>query len=714
MDERARTSLLSQPWVQSLALVVASVGAFGTAIEGGLVWDDEQVIGAAVAARGPLDVFSSNLFRTLPGEGAKYYRPLTSLSYWLDAEIFQAAPNVGMHAVNLLWHASAAILVLAYLRRLVGASTAGAGAACFSAALLWTVLPIKAENVAWITGRGDIMGTVFVLGGLELASRRDRPLARATLSAAGLFLAVLCKEAMVAGAALIAAELFHSTRATGGPDLLRHAQRVLKRPEALAALATAASYLILRQLYLPIATGGERTFAQSSRLDALQLFLETTGVAASAFITPWRAQILRSPIGFSTEGRMVHDVPVMLAIGAAIWVAAVVVAWRWPSARPPLVAGLGAFLPVSNVVGMNLESRVSDRFLYLPSVGLALALALAVAAIRPVRVAAVAVGAIVVASLALAVRARSRSELFVSSDRLFSWEVRSGNQALAVYSNAAFAAAAQGRYREARDLQLALGAQYVKMGLPAAVFDTVVSAIRNQVKATEDTFPPAISSYERLLRTMIDGQGAEVDLYFEDGIGIRVDTGTPQALRHYRKYGYEVRLSLARLLARRGDPEGMALAEAGAESCPRCSAVLADAAEVALAAVRPDEAERWASGIANTPRRTSELVAAALQRRALEARTPYGRAMAAFVGGAFKPACDDAFRSDPTRDVPADTIAVLATACALAPASGRVTALLGGDERAARRIGEEAERLRNDTDARSALVTQALDAASPR
>ena len=51
--------------------------------------------------------------------------------------------------------------MLRALRRWVGRgaeATGATGAGVFAAAALWAVLPMKAENVAWISGRGDILG----------------------------------------------------------------------------------------------------------------------------------------------------------------------------------------------------------------------------------------------------------------------------------------------------------------------------------------------------------------------------------------------------------------------------------------------------------------------------------------------------------------------------------------------------------------------------
>ena len=111
-------------------------------------------------------------------------RPFPALSYQLTALGGPVSP-VLHHALNILIHAANGLLVMAIARRAAGAQRA---AATF-AGLVFVLLPVHAESVAWITGRVDSMPALFYLATFlptcasgSAASRRTlRLVARAVL-----------------------------------------------------------------------------------------------------------------------------------------------------------------------------------------------------------------------------------------------------------------------------------------------------------------------------------------------------------------------------------------------------------------------------------------------------------------------------------------------------------------------------------------------------
>ena len=126
-------------------------------------------------------------------------RPLTRLSYFLDAQLY------GMHAAgflstNLLLHAITVMLVFALARRRLG------DAAALAAALVFAVQPANAEVIAYVSGRSTGLMTPLLLGGLLLYDQGKR------IGALALFgLACLAKEhALVFPALVLAWELTRS------------------------------------------------------------------------------------------------------------------------------------------------------------------------------------------------------------------------------------------------------------------------------------------------------------------------------------------------------------------------------------------------------------------------------------------------------------------------------------------------------------------------
>jgi hypothetical protein len=95
-----------------------------------------------------------NIWRYTPDE----IRPFTALSYQITA-LGQPAEPGGHHVLNIAVHAGNAVFVLLIARAAAGLSLGGATAA----ALVFALLPLGAESVAWITGRVDSLPAFFYL-----------------------------------------------------------------------------------------------------------------------------------------------------------------------------------------------------------------------------------------------------------------------------------------------------------------------------------------------------------------------------------------------------------------------------------------------------------------------------------------------------------------------------------------------------------------------
>jgi len=86
-------------------------------------------------------------------------RPFPAVTYQLAA-LWGATSPLANHVTNIAFHAANALLVLAIARAVVGVSFL----ASTYAALVFAILPLHAESVAWITGRVDTMPALFFLG----------------------------------------------------------------------------------------------------------------------------------------------------------------------------------------------------------------------------------------------------------------------------------------------------------------------------------------------------------------------------------------------------------------------------------------------------------------------------------------------------------------------------------------------------------------------
>ena len=123
------------------------------------VWDDVLLVARSQRLRewSSLPAVLGSHFWSEVHEGSHYYRPLVSLSFFLDLQLWGLNP-LGFHLTNLLAHLATALAVLALARRLSGDTLAAA-----IAGLAFALHPIHTESVTFISGRTDVLATLFFL-----------------------------------------------------------------------------------------------------------------------------------------------------------------------------------------------------------------------------------------------------------------------------------------------------------------------------------------------------------------------------------------------------------------------------------------------------------------------------------------------------------------------------------------------------------------------
>jgi len=154
--------------VLALLLVVAVALVFGPSRQHAFVsWDDQWYVveNEHLEIAGPRDIvwfFTHSYYWS--------YIPLTLLSHAIDYALWGHNP-AGHHLTSILLHAANALwvfaLALAILRSV--ASSSGSGRefsrmfGAFAAALLFSLHPLRAESVAWVSDRKDLLCAFFLL-----------------------------------------------------------------------------------------------------------------------------------------------------------------------------------------------------------------------------------------------------------------------------------------------------------------------------------------------------------------------------------------------------------------------------------------------------------------------------------------------------------------------------------------------------------------------
>jgi Flp pilus assembly protein TadD len=374
----------------AVMLCLLSFIAYANGLHNGWVWDDNQQIvmnpdlrGASIRRLLTSDVWS---FKH-PGELGRinYYRPMQMLTYRLVEEIFGLDP-LAFHAVSLSFHVLAVLLAFLMFCRLTGKL-----AVAFAAAALFAVHPVHAEAVDWISALPDIAGTVFLLFAFLLfhitqdnkdeggdarharARSRHKHLAAWGLSCVAMATALLWKETAVVFPVFVAAYVLVLSKASDFRTRLSLAARL-----SFPYWCILGAYVLLRLRVLGFLTTNQRAWSLSPfnfALTILHLLLEYWWKLIAPFAL--NAYYVFSPVRGLGDPRALAAICFIVLAAAGIWIAL---------RRAPLVAYSAlwvfiALLPVLNIywVGLNV---LTERYLYLPSVGFCLLVVLLAASLR--------------------------------------------------------------------------------------------------------------------------------------------------------------------------------------------------------------------------------------------------------------------------------------------------------------------------------------------
>ena len=371
----------SPPWLSPSGLVAVAVGLLTAAVFAPAVrfdfvnWDDNSYLfgndGLVAGGLSPVGIrrgFTEPVFHS--------YMPLTVLSYQLDATLC-GMEMWGFHRTNVALHAVASgvlCLVLCRMTGRVGASTA--------VAVLFALHPLRVESVAWIAERKDVLSVLFLVLALLAYERycRRPGVGRFSLVFGAMLASLLSKAtAVTLPGLLLVLDVWPlgrlSVPGVGGPVRgdgtpspypPRSWRMVLLEKLPLAALSVGfAAFQIVASRRVLVA--GESLPLFSRRIpNALYAF---TWYLAK---TVWPTDLHPA----HTYVGVVHPawLVALCAAGVLATVAiAVVAARRCPAVAAGLAWFAAALVPVIGLVPVGVQSH-SDRFAYVPHIGLFLAL----------------------------------------------------------------------------------------------------------------------------------------------------------------------------------------------------------------------------------------------------------------------------------------------------------------------------------------------------
>jgi len=360
----------------ALLLLLAGILAilpFVTALGGPFIWDDNGLI-----VNNPYIQSFSFLGRwfTHPyfdsGQplqfGAAYFRPLVLASFALDWHWGSGNPTA-FHATNLLLQFITTIVIILALKRW-SASPIGA----LFAGLLLAWHPTKAESVAWIAGRTDILVTLFILlACYARALRRSRRYLSLSLECLATIGAYTCKETALVLPVYIALETWLEAKR---PQVTLQSGLSILRG-CFGQILVAIAYLFARSFWMRIVGNSASHLVPIGGFTHIGLVLQTLGRAIQMAFFPLTQKGQHGLVSLNAQGTLQID-PIYAVTGAIALVVLAVLA-VWARRRLPLLTWgclifLVSWLPMSQVVPTHLACDLFERFLFLPSLGLALAL----------------------------------------------------------------------------------------------------------------------------------------------------------------------------------------------------------------------------------------------------------------------------------------------------------------------------------------------------
>ena len=364
------------PLLLALVALLAVFAAFGSTLGGYFLGDDFGYV--ARFWRLPWTewprLFIHEWSDGMWGLQLRELRPFTALSLMVDAHLW-GGDALGYRVTNLLIHAATSTVV----GLIAWHATGRALPVGLAGALLFALHPAHAEPVLWITGRVDMLATLFYVAGFFafLRHRKAPSLPRTALFTALYAAAAFSKEfGLTLPAMLLVADLLWRP----GPTGLRSWRDVLA-PYAGCALVLVVYYFCRRAAFGPGGTGTALPDLASTAFH--EQFAQRQLTYLGHLFPPLGTWFFEgSPLLAAHAVRMLSlvAVAVVLALGLALWFARRRAA---ATSAGGIFFGLGWYLVGTLPLVIT---YVSARHLYLASAGVCIAFAVALHALGRFRV----------------------------------------------------------------------------------------------------------------------------------------------------------------------------------------------------------------------------------------------------------------------------------------------------------------------------------------
>jgi hypothetical protein len=358
-----------------LALWILVFAAYSNSFSAGLIFDSNPVIEQDPRIR---EVTSHNIQSILTGPywyvnaTAGLYRPVTTFSYLVNyAALGDGTRPVGYHWVNFALHAINTALVYA-----LGILIFEQASLALALAALWGLHPVLTESITNVVGRADLLAAFGVLAGLLCYTRAASVAGGrrwAWLGALGVAQAIglFSKESgIVLPGIMLLYDLTWSNRAVWRRRVPAYAVVALPLAAFFYLRGGLDTHMLIEFTENPLVNAG----FWSARTTAVKV------IGKFVWLFLWPAKLSADysynavPL-FGGPASSGDDAKGLIALGvclAALLAFLLVIQWR--RTGKPFLFFLGFFflalLPTSNLI-IIIGSIMAERFLYMPSIGLA-------------------------------------------------------------------------------------------------------------------------------------------------------------------------------------------------------------------------------------------------------------------------------------------------------------------------------------------------------
>lgn len=371
-----------------------------------------------------------------------YWHPLTMITHALDYYVFGANAG-GHHVMNVVWHALAALALLWALVKLTGRLWLSA-----IVAALFAIHPLRAESVAWISERKDVLSGIFF--SLTLAAYanyvRQRSALRYLLVAVLFLMGLASKPTLMPLPFLLLVLDFWPFQ--------RFRESVLTpqgRRDALRLFVEKIPLMLLSAFSLLEAASGAKDAFELNRTLAWKFNAGNAIVSYSTYLWQTFYPLNLSPIyPHPAEALRWGDVWLSAALLAAISG----IAWVQRARRPALLVGwlwyLGMLAPMIGFVQAGLIAH-ADRYTYIPQIGVLIAVVWLASDLETLLPRArVLVRASALAAIAtLAILCRAQTAIWINSETLWSHAIAVTKDNYMAYCNLGYTRSKAGKNEQA-------------------------------------------------------------------------------------------------------------------------------------------------------------------------------------------------------------------------------------------------------------------------